>query len=291
MDNPNLWNLIQVSGRAIAQQYRPVLERFIENTGLDGREISLLIAVRTFEPDYTTPAHLLVRDPYSSAELYFSRLASVARQGYLGEVSRGEFRLTPDGRDLVNNFIQEARSAMVEVDPLPSEESKQLAMILGKLVQSCLETPPFPNPWSIGLSYKLMPDPEPPLPYTEQAISCLSAYRDDSHLAAWRETGLSATALETLTLVWRKQADTLGDVVERLSYRGHSSDVYVDAVDELEAQGYIKGLDDQLEVTVEGKHFRDQIERDTDRYFFAPWNSLDDEGRYQMENLLKRLVG
>jgi DNA-binding MarR family transcriptional regulator len=290
MDNANLWNLVQVSGRVISQNYLPVLERFMEKSGLDGREISLLIAVRTFEPDYTTPAHLLVRDPYSSAELYFSRLATVARQGYLGEVSRGEFRLTPEGRDLVTNFIQEARSAMVDADPLPAEESQQLAMILGKLIHSCLETPPFPNPWSIGLSFKLMPDPDPPLPYTEQAISCLSAYRDDSHLAAWRETGLSATALETLTLVWRKQADTLSEVVERLSYRGHPSDVYVDAVDELEAKGYLKGLDNQLEVTDQGKEFRDQIERDTNRYFFAPWDNLDDEERLQLETLLKRLV-
>ena len=42
---------------------------------------------------------------------------------------------------------------------------------------------------------------DPPLPYAEQALSCLAAYRDDAHLSAWRPSGLSAPALEARRFV------------------------------------------------------------------------------------------
>lgn len=288
MNNQGLWNLTRETGRVIAAHYRPVIESLGEKHELDPRALSLLLAVLTFEPENTTPSHLLVRDPYSSAELFFARLASAARPGFLGEVAPGEFRLTPAGRELVERFVREARQVMVDADPLPPQDSRRLAELLGKLVNHILETPPPPNHWSIGLSYKLMPPPEPPLPYTEQCISCLAAYRDDAHLAAWRGTGLSATALETLTLVWRDQAESLTDVANILSHRGHSPGVYVDAADELEKLGYLEGLDDHLALTEKGQQFRDAVEADTDKYFFAPWSGFNEEERDELERLLSR---
>lgn len=290
MDDLTLWDLIRETGGAVASKYRPVMEKALEMSGLDGRELSLLLAVRTFESDNTTPAHLLVRNPYASAELYFARLSSTARLGYLGEVSPGEFRLTPDGRHLVDRFITDARQAMADADPLQLSDSRQLAEVLGKLVASSLETPPPPNPWSIGLSFKLMPEIEPPLPYSEQAISCLAAYRDDAHLAAWRKTGLSAIGLEVLTYMWRGRAGSLKHLVDQLSHRGHPPEVYVDAVDELKEIDCIQGQDDELTLTEKGQVFRDKVEADTNKYFFAPWTYMSDEERSRLENLSNRLI-
>jgi hypothetical protein len=274
MNDQDLWGLIRETGRAIWPHYQPVLERILENTGLDGRSMSLLIAVLTIEPDTTTPAHLLIRNPYTSAEQYFSSLAHAARLGYLGEVSQGEFRMTPEGRRIAQQFIDEARYAMAQADPLQLPESQRLAGLLGRVVQSSLETPPPPNPWSIGLSFKIMPSFDPPLPYTEQAISCLVAYRDDAHLAAWRGTGLSATALETLTLLWRSEADSFSELVDQLAHRGHSNDVYMDAVTDLTEREFIENSESRLRITTKGQRFRDQIEHDTQSFFFAPWSEL-----------------
>jgi len=288
MNNHGLWNLTRETGSAIAAHYRPVIEELAEKSELDGRSLSLLLAVLTLEPDNTTPSHLLVRDPYSSAELFFARLASAARSGFLGEVAPGEFRLTPEGRALVQRFVEEARQAMVDADPLAAKESRRLAELLRKLVNQSLDAPPPPNRWSIGLSYKLMPPMDPPLPYTEQCISCMAAYRDDAHLAAWRGTGLSATALETLTLIWRDQRASLTELARLLSHRGHAPQVYVDAVDELEKLGYLQGLDDNLALTEKGQKFRDRVEADTDKYFFSPWGCFTEGERNELERLLSR---
>lgn len=290
MDDLILWDLIRETGSAIASKYRPIIEKRLEKSGLDGRELSLLLAVRTFEPDNTTPAHLLVRNPYASAELYFARLSSTARLGYLGEIAPGEFRLTPEGRHLVDRFIEDARQAITDADPLVFSDSRQLAGALGKLVAKSLETAPPPNPWSIGLSFKLMPEVEPPLPYSEQAISCLAAYRDDAHLAAWRKTGLSAIGLEVLTFIWRGQAGSLRQLVDMLSHRGHPPEVYVGGVDELKEIDCIQGTDDELTLTEKGRVFRDKVEADTNKYFFAPWSHLSEEERIRLEDLLNQLI-
>lgn len=142
---------------------------------------------------------------------------------------------------------------------LPLADSQRLAILVARIVQASLNTPPPPDTWSIRLSFKLMPASSPPLPYIEQATSCLSSYRDDAHLAAWQPSGLSATALETLTLLWRGEADPLAAVCQRLSRRGHSPDVYAEALKELRTRGFVKGPEAAPRLTEAGRAFREQV--------------------------------
>jgi len=178
---------------------------------------------------------------------------------------------------------------MADVDPLPPVDSQRLAGLFDRLVQSSLNTPPPPDTWCISLSYKLMPAAHLPLPYTEQAISCLAGYRDDAHLAAWQPSGLSATALESLTFLWRGEADSLDAVCEKLAHRGHPRQVYAGALAELRERGFVAGPDSAPQVTEAGQTFRDQVEADTDRYFFAPWTCLDEAEKAELAGLLTRL--
>jgi hypothetical protein len=227
--------------------------------------------------------------PYTAAEEYIFNLSTAASLCFLEEVAPGSFRLTPAGRTAVRYFIEKARTAMAAANPLPLEDSNRLGQILARLVQSCLDMEPPPGTWSIQLSYKLMPAPQPPLPFIEQSFTCLAAYRDDAHLAAWQGSDLTATALEVMTLLWRKEAKSLTEVTEKLVHRGHPSQVYADAMDELRIRGLVEGTENTLRLTQEGQRFRDQVEADTDRYFFAPWSQLRGSEKDELENLLVRL--
>lgn len=289
MDNESLWNLTKEALKLVRSSYESAVDPIILSSGLDARIWGLLLAAETFEPEYTSPAHLLVRGPYTSAEQYLTRLHTAAAKGYLEEVTPGEFRLTEKGKEGVNQFIWEARALMEKVDPLNQEASIELALLFERLVKSCLASPPPPNTWSIQLSYQLMPDLEPPLPFIEQAITCLYAFRDDAHLAAWRNSNLSATAFEVLTYLWRKEADSLEKMLDLLAYRGHSDEVYLDALAELRERKFIAGGRSKLRVTPEGRAFRDQVEMDTDRLFYAPWSCLSSKEKDRMEGLLVRL--
>ena len=289
MDNESLWNLTKEALRLIRSRYEPAIQPIISSSGLDGRIWGILLAAETFEPEFTSPAYLMVRGPYTSAEQYLNRLNAAAMKGYLEEVSSGEFCLTEKGKKGVNQFIWEARSAMEKADPLNQDASKELAILFERLVKGCLAFPPPPNTWSIQLSYRMMPALEPSLPFTEQAISCLFAYRDDAHLAAWRNSNLSATALEVLTYLWREEANSWEDLIDLLSHRGHSEEVYLDALAELRARKFIAGGRSKLRLTPEGRGFRDQVEMGTDMYFFAPWSCLNSKEKDRMEGLLVRL--
>ena len=289
MKEQELGILIREAWTALSSHYENAIECIIDESRLEGRVWGVLLAVLTFEPELTTPAHLLVRIPYTSADLYLARLKSAVQAGYLEEVERGKFRLSEHGRSELNHFIRDARNAMTCANPLSLPESLRLTSLLDKLVQSCLNTEPLPGTWSIRHSHKLMPSMDPPMPYIEQGFSCLSAFRDDAHLAAWRESGLSATALETLTLLWRGSVHSLNSLVEKLEYRGHSLWVYADALAEIRERGFISGGDDEFVITSTGKDFRDHVESDTDGYFFAPWSCLSDSEKVEMGDLLINL--
>ena len=134
-----------------------------------------------------------------------------------------------------------------------------------------------------------MPPQQPALPYIEQQFTALSAYRDDAHLAAWQESGLSATALETLTLFWKGEVGSLETLCKHLERRGHTCRVYQDSLDELRGLGYLQGPDQAPWLTGAGRVFRNQVEDDTNRYFFAPWACLKKKDRKALVDLLADL--
>lgn len=289
MENLALWNLAEETQDSIVAHYRPVFNRYSRENSIESRTIGLLIAALTFEPENTTASHLIVRGPYTSADAYIVRLVQAEEKGYLVQVAPGEYRLTGNGSSFIQVLVEDVRALMAEVDPLPSTESRRLASLLKKLVLSCLDTPPPPNLWCIRLSYKLMPPARPSLPFIEQALSCLNAYLDDSHLAAWGSTRQSAAELEVLTLLWRKEAGSLQAILERLDYRGHPPHVYHQAVKSLIDAGLVEGDKSSLRISQAGEQFRQQVEDDTHRNFFQPWSVLSAGEREELAGLLSRL--
>ena len=289
MNDLLLWNFAREAWNALAPYYEPVIHQISNETGLQTRAWGLLLAVLTFEPERTTPSHLMIRGPYTSAEKYLKRLRSLARLEFMNEDEESKFSLTEMGRSETLRFIESVRAAMTAADPLSSTDSLRLAVLLDQLVRACRETPPPPDTWSIDLSDKLMPDPEPPLPYIEQAFSCLAAYRDDAHLAAWQDTGLPATTLEALTLFWRGEADSLSSLIEKLEPRGHEVKIYESAVEELREGNFVTGDNSALQVSSTGRQFRDAIEDQTDRFFFKPWKMMSEAEKQELEGLLTDL--
>lgn len=290
MDNRDLWQVMNEAWSALTVRFEPEVERGCKEFNLEPRQWMLLLAVLTFEPEDATPGHFMVRGPYTSSDEYLNRLYEAVKLGYLDIVDASKFRLTDSGRNLTLELMRLARTAMVQADPLKSPESNDIAYLSGKLVQKCLETKPPPTNWSIKLSFKLMPESDPPMPYIEQAFSCLAAYRDDCHLAAWLNSGLSATSLEALTLFWRGEVATLDQLCDRLASRGHSMHVYQDALAELFHHGYLAGSEDSAWLTGSGRVYRNHIEVDTDRYFYAPWTCLDEAQKQNLYQLLVKLV-
>jgi hypothetical protein len=289
VDDQSIWELVTNTWSALGQHFEPIMEKAGLEMNLEPRQWGLLMAVKTFEPEDTTPAHLVVRSPYTAVESYQNRLDAAARSGFLIEVEEGKYRLADHGRMAIEKLIDVGRSVMAQVDPLPRANSNLVAELLDRIIQSSLTTPPPPDKWSMNLSLKLMPLPQPPMPYIEQEFTALAAYRDDAHLAAWQASGLSATALETLTIFWKGEANSLETLCKRLENRGHPCHVYQDSLEELRRHGYLQGPEHSPWLTGAGRVFRNKVEDDTNRYFFASWICLSDKARKTLVELLSSL--
>jgi hypothetical protein len=289
LEDHKLWKLMTEVWEALSTFFEPAVDRFLMSNNLERGTLRLLLAVLTCEPETIMVADLLVRNPYTSAEKFQARLSKAAEQGYLLESEPGSFHLSSAGFKLTQGMIQTARAAMEKADPLPQDDSAKLAVLFDRLVDACLHTPPPPEPWSIRSSFKLMPAISPPMPFIEQALTCLWAYRDDAHLAAWQLAGVTATAFEMLSLLWRNEATSLEGVHELLDQRGHPREVYQLALKELFERNFVAGKESRLSVTEGGRLFRNQIEEETERYFLIPWKSLSVQEKTVMTGLLYRL--
>ncbi|MCK4819670.1 hypothetical protein KA005_28145 [bacterium] len=289
MDDQILWKRMRETWIRIQKRYDPVIKKLVSKSSLSLREWLLIIAALTFEPEDTTPSHLMVRGPYTSSDRYLAGLENAAEVGYLTKVGHGRYRLSNNGRAAVEEFIDVARDAMTSTKQLPDQELSVLAQLLNRLVNICLDSPPPPDTWSIVLSNKLMPPINPPMPFIEQAISCLSGYRDDAHLASWCSSGLSANAMESLTLIWRGQVNTFQELTQKVDFRGHPDSVYLDALVELREREYLEGSRNHIRITSQGEQFRDQVEEKTDQYFFLPWASLSEIEKDQIAHILQKI--
>lgn len=285
--NIAIWEEMKAVWHKIKSVYRPAISTELSDSKISRSDWGLLLAVLKFEPEETTPGHLMIRNPFTAAEVYRDRLEELTSVGYLSRTQAGKYVLTREGRMLTERIMIIARDAMDGVILKPNEGVDVLLNSLTRLVQTSLETPSPPNNWSIGLSYKLMPAADRPIPYIEQAITCIAAYYDDSYLAAWRESRLSATALDTLTLFWRGEANSYDSVCDRLTQRGHSCDVYAGIVDDLRSLKYLKGTNDDLWITPTGRLVRNQIEDDTENYFYNPWKILEDDEKTRLYSFLQ----
>ncbi len=65
MDDLQMWQLVQEAWKALRRHFESVIEQSARTMDLDLRMWALLLAVLTFEPEDTTPAHLLIRGPYT----------------------------------------------------------------------------------------------------------------------------------------------------------------------------------------------------------------------------------
>ncbi len=284
-----IWRLMLAVGASLTAHLSPTLRHYETETGIGGWSWFTLLRVRAFEPMSTTIEGLLHLSPYDSAGRYRPHLNQALEQAYLLEQAAGTFCLTDTGRVEVDQFIADLRSVMVAFDPLSAQEGERLAHSLERLVQASLLVLPAAAPAAITRSYKLMPELTPSLPFIEQCISCLAAYRDDCHIAAWQPCGLGGPALEALTLLIRGGANSLQSLHVQLVRRMQPRQAYRDALVELRKRAYIEGPDDALVVTEPGRDYRQQVEEETDRLFFKPWAGLAESDLHDLHDLLIRL--
>ncbi|HUV27530.1 MAG TPA: hypothetical protein VMW34_09200, partial [Anaerolineales bacterium] len=72
MNDHTLWKLMRETWIKFEESFDPAIKPIVSRSKLSLREWMLILAALTFEPEDTTPSHLMVRGPYTSSDRYLA---------------------------------------------------------------------------------------------------------------------------------------------------------------------------------------------------------------------------
>ena len=288
-DRGKLFTLISDNMGSLQPFYREAMERAIKESGVPERWFVLSLACGR-EPAPVSSQSLHLMYPYASQEPLTEDLENLVKLDLLERVAEDAYRVTDFGRDSVTSIYQAVHQALGEISPIPPDDMQQLNNYLFRLVEAVLEYPEPEEKWSIA--YSRWTDPgenAPPAARTDQYLTDLYRFRDDAHIAAWKPYSISGPAWEALTFLWKDDAHSAEDLVEKLPYRNLEMEDYSKALAELSSLDWIEPSDQGYLITDQGKTIRQEAEETTDRIYFAPWDCLSASEEQQLNRLLTQL--
>jgi len=274
---------------ALHPYYDPTLTKAGEDFNLDAPETYLLLALPSFEPEPLSAEILNVRSPYTNEEVYRHRLDSMARVGLLDALDEDHYKLTERGERAFKVIRYASYNAKASIAPLHTSDLEKLAGMLLKRVEESLASPEPPAKWSISHSHKLAPGSDASvMARIDYSLSDLIAYRDDSHLAAWKPNNVNGHTWDILTLLWLHESESIDTVLQKLSRRGHSFEESEEALKNLVRLHWANYSLDIYTITSEGRAVRKAAEELTDSYFYAPWSEVSEKDLDALADLLLR---
>ena len=291
MQPKEIWDVAVELRRAFNNYYGPAMDEIAMGAGLEGPERYLLLPALTFEPEPVSTKRLRIRNPYTAPQLYDKLLEILQNQHFLSQVKDG-FLLTDKGRSILLKMINNAYHQLEKLSPLLAKEMQELADLLHRLVDACLNAQEPPGKWSISLSRKIDSGEDAHAAIRiDQYLSDLAAYRDDAHLASWQTHGVPAHAWESFTFYWRGVVSSIDELASQLERRSHDRNDYSTATQLLIDIGWLKEIDQKIIVTDAGNQIRQEAEELTDFYFFSPWLCFSDKVQEHLFDLLHQFRG
>ncbi len=270
----------------------PILERFLEETGgLEGQDITFVQVGYGFAPEPITADTFMRRAPYGNAQALDQALEDAVGRGWLEVVGDGQYTVTAKGMDVAKDLFAYVDKMFGELETLPDADLKRIAALLSKVVEKAQALPEPAEKWALAWASLFDRGPSAPLMVqVRRRMLDLLYFRDDVHLAAWAPYNVAGKSWEAFTYVWRGDAGTAADLVEKLPYRNYNEEAYATALEELAGLGWIAKEDAKYVATEEGKKLRQEAEDATDRYFDAAWTALSQDEIQEVKGLLQRLA-
>lgn len=288
MKTTELWPIFLETLISIGKQIGPDMEESAKSIGMPRFMVSILLTAWTLEDDEElTERTLQKRIPYQS---YKGRLLNGVELGFLGEVKPGIFESSEKGKNATQKIIDAAYLKMEHLDPMRSPDLHFLTQLVRDIVIACLTHPEPADKWSLRHSRGLDPGEHAAiLIKLDQYLSDLAAFRDDVHIAAWKPLGVDGPTWETLAMFARDDADSADTLLERLQHREYPDEVFQEAIKQLIEKGWLAVSGKKLNATEEGKETYIQVEAETNRLFYAPWDFLSEMDVETLVNLMSKL--
>jgi hypothetical protein len=260
-----------------------------EKAGLTREEFWLLNRFRYF-PGTIAPGDFLTFGPYASVSTYEQQLESLVTKKFAETVDTGRYRLAEAGRKFVDQLYRDYYAAIARHDRLNDAEVQRLGVLADRVVAFLVRQPDVPSPMT-NAARSALPETSHAWVYAERHVTALAVFRDDAHVAAWREDGWSGPRIAVSTTLFKAAGplpyDQLRAAVAQLNDKDFKS-----AISALHSGGEIShNAEDIYRLTTVGRQARQIIEDLTDRNYAVIFNALSSDELKELVDLLERVRG
>jgi DNA-binding HxlR family transcriptional regulator len=235
-------------------------------------EFWLLNRFRYF-PGTVAPGDFLTFGPYASASIYEQRLDSLVAKKVAEKVEASRYRLSEAGRKLIEQLYRDYFAAIARHDRLNDAGIQRLGQLTDRVVAFAVRQPDVPAPIT-NATYSAFPQTSRSWVYVERRVTALAVFRDDAHIAAWREDGWSGPRIAVSTALFKANGplpyEQLRAAVAQLNDKDFKS-----ALSALHSGAEVsRSADDIYKLTPAGRQARQAIEDMTDRNYGVLFNAL-----------------
>lgn len=260
-----------------------------EKAGLVREEFWLLNRFRHF-PGTVAPGDFLTFGPYASASIYEQRLDALVAKKVAEKVEAGRYRLSDSGRKLVEQLYRDYFAAIARHDHLNEADVQRLSQLSDRVVAFAVRQPDVPAPIT-NATCSAFPQTSRPWVYVERRVTALAVFRDDAHIAAWREDGWSGPRIAVSTALFKADGplpyEQLRAAVAQLNDKDFKS-----ALSALHSGAEVsRSADDIYKLTIAGRQARQAIEDLTDRNYGVLFNALTAADLREWVDLLTQTRG
>ena len=242
--------------------------RAMEKLGLDRPSYFFAMDIATQDPRGARPQDI-GNSAYRTTDDALRTTAAAGESAGLLSWADGRWSLTAKGTSAVSELRRAIDAHYASQVPIAKDELDRLAALLDAAYQAAAtSTEPVTREHTPRAARYRWQEPSSAMARLDAAIYGLWQVRDDCHVQAWRDAGLTGPALDVLTRVWKGEAATEAELIAKIATQ-RPEDVRA-AVQQLRSAGHLTA-GPALELTPKGSATRERIEVETDRYFFAPW--------------------
>lgn len=292
MNLNSIWSALEESFDILGEYGYPAMDKAADELMLSPDYFTWVAAIWLFGSANFTAADFMQMFPYGLANVNEERFDSAAQKGYLISNGKGGFIHTEEGLKIAKKLWRAAGDSLADLNPIPSENLQRLFGYFNRLIEAMLAAPEPPSHFYIAHkrdNYGRL-GTESPFEDFVVRFGALSAYRDDSHIAAWQALGVEGHAWDIFTRLWNTASPASSEqLFEKVAYRGIPIELVVQNLQNLSERGWIESKDGEYQLTAEGRRIREEAEALTDRYFFTPWNCLSESELEDLFNMATQL--
>jgi hypothetical protein len=270
---------------------RPSLPRILQLRGGYAESPAwIMVQVAEFLPEPLTVEKFRRRAVYSAPGLIQGFLELLASEKYLDRIGE-EYYVTDTGREVIDMMTLRRTSVLTGFEPLPRSDLDRLENLMSRVIDASLQAGDPPGIWCLEHSRRRAPsESSPPMVKIVRYCSDLNAFRDDSHMAAHRPYDVDGRTWEAFSCLNQGTAKTAEELFDQLAYRGFSRTEWAQSLDGLVQRGWLEESSGEHTVTDTGKTIYDAVERQTDAYFYGPWDDALSEAEFdELCQLTQRL--